>query len=199
MTIMTAAENARLVQNLSDKAFCDAIEIKTLIEVMERRTREIDQRLHNAGAKHAATFVMNSLLTRITLMVAGAYGPVCNEGDKHIRYAFDLLKDPATRAEVAMMGSESELAEAEAKWKICDSDTRLPRIKHFRDKYTAHTSEPNPHLPLPQYDELFPFARETIAVMGKLALATGARTENVDDWDQGNSESAEAFWKPWTE
>ncbi|HYW62259.1 MAG TPA: hypothetical protein VE865_03550 [Bradyrhizobium sp.] len=57
---------------------------------------------------------------------------------------------------------------------------------------------PNPQIPLPEFQELFLFARETTVLLDQLARATGARSEGLDSWDHQAKEQAEAFWGPWS-
>jgi hypothetical protein len=65
-------------------------------------------------------------------------------------------------------------------------------LKQFRHEYTAHLGKPNPPIPLPEFRELFSFARETAVLLDRLARATGSRTEGLDSWDYQVQESAES-------
>lgn len=165
---------------------------------MERQNSNgVNDKLSSSGAATAAIFVRNSLISRITLLVAGAYALSRSKDDLNVRRAFFLMRDPATRREVEQRGSPLELTAAEAQWTACGLDARLGPVKTFRDKYTAHTTDVT-DLPVPRYDELFPFALATTTMMGKLALGTGARSEDVSIWNEEVDRSAMEFWAPWS-
>lgn len=89
---------------------------------------------------------------------------------------------------------EAALVEAEKHFRKCKDDERLVKIKHFRDKYTAHIGEPA-KIPLPLYKELFAFARETVSCIEKIAAATAA-TGTIADPVTSKADAA-LFWKPW--
>jgi hypothetical protein len=86
---------------------------------------------------------------------------------------------------------------AKAHWARCRDDVRLQRLKHFRDRHTAHKSEPDPEIPLPKYEELFSFAEETAKSLTMLSNVIRNRSDNLADWDAELTESATEFWKPW--
>jgi AbiU2 len=182
------------VCDISDRAFVDAIELLHLIEVMQSQNKDhINAKLSAEGAAGAAHAVRNGLLSRIVLFLAGAYA-VPRPGDLHLRRAFDLLQQPAVRAEFELRGSSNDLAEAIRLWAECRGNHSLPKIKHFRDKFTAHLSTPTDDIALPSYEDIFVFARETMRVIEALALGTGARTEPLSDWQPAAAQAADRFW-----
>jgi hypothetical protein len=111
----------------------------------------------------------------------------------HVARAFELLEDLAVKAEIEARGPAACLNESFERWQKLKDDDRLPKIEHFRDKYTAHLGQPNPQIILAQFQELFSFVRETTELLGQLARATGARTEGLDTWDY---QAREAPWSP---
>jgi hypothetical protein len=182
---------------ISNRAFDDAIELLQLIEVMQGQNKDdINAKLSEAGAAGAALVVRNGVQSRIILFLAGAYA-VPRPGDLHLRRAFDLLKQPGVRKELGLRGSPTILDEAEKLWARCKSDHRLPVIKHYRDKFTAHLSTPRDDVALPKYDDVFSFAHETMKAVDTLARGTGARTESLYDWQEESARSAARFWSPW--
>lgn len=197
---MTPAEQryANEAWEMSDKAYVDGIELLHLIELLQRQnTGVVNDKLNAAGAGDAANFIRNAILSRIVLFVAGAYAPA-RRGDLHLKRAFDLLKCPAVFHELGLRGSPKLLDEAKELWTKCSAnDARLAPIKHFRDKFTAHSSEPIKDIRLPPYIDLFGFARDTMIVMDKFARGTGARTEPLSDWQPQAAESSEQFWSIW--
>ena len=179
---------------ISNRAFDDAIELLQLIEVMQGQNKDdINAKLSEAGAAGAALVVRNGVQSRIILFLAGAYA-VPRPGDLHLRRAFDLLKQPGVRKELGLRGSPTILDEAEKLWARCKSDHRLPVIKHYRDKFTAHLSTPRDDVALPKYDDVFSFAHETMKAVDTLARGTGARTESLYDWQEESARSAARFW-----
>ena len=130
-------------------------------------------------------------------MVAGAYAPT-RLGDKHLRQAFELLSDPKIRAAAQNHGNPEALAEAEAMWARLFADPRQEVVKHFRHKYTAHRGKPRADVPLPKYSEFFEIARDTAALMEKLAHGIGGTTETLASRRNELIRSAQEFWRPWT-
>jgi AbiU2 len=195
--VMTSdQQDAADVWTISDEGYMDALELLQLIEVIQgQNSGLVNQKLSIKGAAPAAHVVRNALLSRIVLFVAGAYAPP-RPGDLHLRRAFDLMQKPEVSRQVGMMGSAAILQDAVILWEQCLSDPRLPVIKHFRNKFTAHRSKPQ-DIPLPEYEQLFAFAGDTMNVMDRLAEGTGARTQPLRDWQKEFASSAALFWGPW--
>jgi hypothetical protein len=151
----------------------DGIEIRQIIENLRVQNEGgVNDELSKIDAAQAAMMVRNGLLTRLVLLVSRDYAPTWKH-DMHVARAFELLMDPAVKAEIEMRGPHGSLKEALENWQKLKDDDRLPKIKHFRDKYTAHLGRPNPQIPLPEFQELFSFARETTELLDQLARATG--------------------------
>jgi hypothetical protein len=104
------------------------------------------------------------------------------------------LKDAKVAKEMA---SASDLAEAQKRWLKCCGDNRLKAFLHFRDKYLAHLGEPEPSVAFPTYGDVFALARETTAVIEKLAHAAGVVTLALDTQVPTHKTSAEKFWSVW--
>src|ERR1700719_617813 len=85
-----------------------------------------------------------------------------------------------------------KLADFDAHWAKCRSDQRLPPVKHFRDKYTAHLGEPQ-DIPEGTYRDLFDFGAETAKAMELLALAAGVAVKSVSS-DPGVASTSVEFW-----
>jgi|SRR5665213_13122 len=187
-----------LLNEIAHLGFLDALEIVALIEVMERQNQgRIDGKLSDGGAAAAGIVIRNSLITRITILVARPFGPV-RKGDLHLRRAFDdLLIIPAIRDHIHHIGANSDMLEAERLWIEVDADPLRTKFKHFRDKYTAHLGEPTPGIANPEYIDFFSFARKTTRVMEKLAHATRGTDETLDEHYNDFIQSAQNFWKPW--
>jgi AbiU2 len=169
-----------------------------LLNSFESKTKTALTTLSETEATTAAMIVRNSLFTRLVLLVSRIYAP-SRKDDMHVGRAFELLKDPAVKAEIETRGPVGSLNEAIDTWRRLKADHRLPKVKQFRDKYTAHLGKPNPQIPLPEFQELFAFARETTVLLDQLARAAGTRSEGLDTWDFQVRESAAAFWAPWSQ
>jgi hypothetical protein len=188
-----------IVYEISDNGFVDGIEIRQIIEVLCVQNSEgIDDALSKADAADAAMVVRNGLITRLVLLVSRIYAR-SQEHDMHVGRAFELLKDSAVKTEIETRGPQGSLNEALETWRKLKGDHRLPKVKQFRDKYTAHLGKPNPQIPRPEVQELFSFALETTVLLDQLARATGARTEGLDTWNYQVQESAQAFWAKWSQ
>ncbi len=186
-----------IVYEISDVGFTDGIEIKQLIQLLEIQNNEgVNESLNLNEAGSAGLILRNALISRLVLLISRVYAP-SRDGDMHVGRAFDLLKDKAVRAEIEMRGPTGSLRDAFETWHKLRGDHRLPKIKQFRDKYTAHLGKPKPEIPLPEFRELFSFAADTTKLLDQLARATGAREEGLDSWDDQLLKSAKVFWKPW--
>jgi AbiU2 len=186
-----------IVYEISDVGFTDGIEIKQLIQLLEIQNNEgVNEALNLNEAGSAGLILRNALISRLVLLVSRVHAP-SREHDMHVGRAFDLLKDGAIGAEIETRGPLGSLRDAIETWQKLKGDHRLPKIKQFRDKYTAHLGKPKPEIPLPEFSELFSFARDTTKLLDQLARATGSRCEGLDTWDDQLRESAKTFWKPW--
>jgi len=168
------------VNKISDDGFTDGIEIRQIIELIEvQNTGGINEAISKTEANTAALMVRNSLITRLVLLVSRIYAR-SREHDMHVGRAFELLEDSAVKAEIETRGPQGSLDEALATWRKLKADHRLPKVKQFRDKYTAHLGKPNPQIPVPEFQELFSFARETTVLLDRLYQPAKVVTR---DWD----------------
>jgi hypothetical protein len=127
-----------VVDKISDVGFTDGIEIRQIIELLEvQNNGGINGAISKTEANTAAMMLRNSLITRLVLLVSRIYAPA-REHDLHVGRAFELLRDSAVRAEIETRGSPGSLDEALETWPKLKADHRLPKLKQFRDKYTAH-------------------------------------------------------------
>jgi hypothetical protein len=191
--------SADLVREVAREGFDHAKEILQAIEVMQRyqtlvriKFSLMEARAHNAGAA-----VLNGLIARIYLLVAGSYSRT-RDGDKHLRVAFEILQsDYNIRKQIVGNGTDAELKEAEALWHRLLSDPRLVAFKHFRDKFTAHFATPDPQRDIPSHNDFYGFATETTGLMEKLARATGVTKQSLEELKDAFADSAQQFWNPW--
>lgn len=139
----------------------------------------------------------NAMIGYLTLVVARAYANP-RPGDLHCRVAAELLKKDKTARDIFQTGDAGKLlAQFESHWEKCIGDERLERIKHFRDKYTAHLGEPK-DISEPEYRDLFAFGIATAQALDLLVLTTKVAVKSAT----GNNEalfSAEVFWTRWSQ
>jgi hypothetical protein len=191
---MTSGGAAK-VQVIAQQAHQDGMEILQIIELMERQnTGRINGNLTDSGAARAGTVIRNSLITRLVILVAGAFAPT-RSGDKHLRKGFEEMAVPSVRSQLTM--DQQAFTQAEAIWRKLQSDPRLVTVKHFRDKYTAHSADPKPGVRPPQYDEMFGFANEVAIAMEQFAIGVGITDEKLSETADWRIESAQKFWEPW--
>jgi hypothetical protein len=196
---MTADEIIeKTIKPIAKNAFSDALEILQLIALLKaQNSNGVNKSMSEAGAGRAAMATRNAFIAQLTLLVARAYAKP-RTGDLNVRKAFDLLtKDPRISAKLSKRGLAGRLKSAENMWLLCRDDVRLSPILHFRNKYTAHIAEPDSEISLPRYEDLFSFAIETTKVMQALANGTGAKNDELSDWDDELAGTASEFWKPW--
>lgn len=190
------AHHAEEVRKIADLALGDAVEIISLIELIQRQNAEgINNELNKAGAGRAAMVLRNAMIARLVTLVARAYAPT-RKGDLHVRAAIDLFKDNTTRQIfTSVAGGKDKVAEFEKRWARCHGDHRKPAINEFRDKFTAHLGEPTNSDPA-TYKDLFDFGALTADLMESLALVTGAAVSPIKS-DPDVTACAEKFWQPW--
>ncbi|MBB4261732.1 MULTISPECIES: hypothetical protein [unclassified Bradyrhizobium] len=191
MTVSRAAN----VNVIAREAHQTGVEILQLVELLEKQnTGRINGNLSDSGAARAAITVRNSLITRLVILVAGAFAPT-RSGDKHLRMGFVETADPSVRSQLPM--DKQALAQAEALWTKLQSDSRFATVKHFRDKYTAHSADPKPGMRPPQYGEMFDFAKEVAITMEQFAIGVGITSEKLSETADWRIESTQKFWEPW--
>ena len=196
----TPVDPFMLLHAIAKEGFTDALEICCLIETTERQNAgRVATTLSDRGVGSIGIIIRNSLITRITLLVGRCYGPIHHgKGDRHMRRAFDdVLKNPAVRARIEKQGTQQALIETEAMWNALCDDPQRAQIKHFRDKSTAHLTEPDPNIGNPNYAAFFDFARRTARLMEKLAHASGGTRERIDEHFDDFAVAAQRFWAPW--
>lgn len=192
---MTAA----IVLEIAEKAFIEGLEILQIIELMQKQnTGRINGNLTDGGAARAGVVIRNSLISRLTLLTAGAMSPVNRADDRHVRKAVELLQDPTVRRDVQSMGGQpNRIAQFERLWAELDADPRRTVVKHFRDKWTAHSAVPNPQIRPPTYDEMFAFSKAIAGAIESFAHAVGVTRESHQDTMDEMISASQEFWRPW--
>jgi hypothetical protein len=186
-----------IIKKITTDSFLTAMEILQIVDVLERLNLvPIVENLDRSGAARAAIVVRNSLIARLVTIASGVFSPV-REGDRHLKLAVKLLGDVEARRAIEHVGSSAGLDLALHKWEALEADPRLLILKHFRNKFTAHTAVPIADIPLPQYDEMFAFSREVAALMESFADATGVLPETLSATEPLRIQSARIFWRPW--
>jgi hypothetical protein len=184
---------ADIVREIAEQAMGDAVEITLLIGLLrEQNTGGVNKKLAEASVSQAGMVLRNALIARLVVLIARAYSEP-RKGDRHVRVAADLLKG-ATREIFATGVGAGNLATFDAHWAKCRGDHRLPAIKVFRDKYTAHLGEPKDIETT--YTDLFGFGAETAKLMQALARAVGVAVNPIED-DAALLASPGKFWAPW--
>lgn len=132
------------------------------------------------------------------MIVERAYDPP-RRGDRHLAVAFDLLNNNSVFGEVARRGSLQSLQEAMQLWAAATDHPHRNVLRTFRNKFVAHLSQPPAGVPKPTIIQLFEVAADTAAVWERLAWGTGVTSIALQLQVQAYRESAQAFWRPWTE
>jgi hypothetical protein len=183
------------IEAIAKAAFETGMEILQIIELMERQnTGRINGNLSDSGAARAGITIRNCLTTRLVILVAGAFAQT-RAGDRHLRKGFEDMADPNLRSQLKM--DAQAFSQAEVLWEKLKTDPRHDVIKHFRDKSTAHSADPKPGVPPPQYDQMFDFAKEVATTMEHFAIGVGVTTEVLNDTADWRIESSQKFWGPW--
>lgn len=183
------------IRDIAKIASDDAANILQLIALIERQnTGGTNKTLSEAGAGGAAISVRNAMIAYLVLLISRTYAAP-KPGDRHLCVAVDLLKtNPLARSIFEVGDGAKKVAAFEAHWSKCKGDHRLERIKHFRDKFTAHLGEPK-DVPNPVYSALFAFGRETVKAIALMNFVTNTGDDSITD-DSEARQSADAFWNP---
>ncbi|MFY9958102.1 hypothetical protein [Bradyrhizobium sp.] len=105
-----------VVDKISDGGFVDGIEISQIIEILRVQNEGgVNDELSKTDAAQAAMMIRNGLLTRLVLLVSRVYAPT-RKHDMHVARAFELLMDPAVKAEIETRGPHGSLKEALENW-----------------------------------------------------------------------------------
>jgi hypothetical protein len=190
---MTTSRRAAVAQvrQIGNIALQNALEILLLIELLETQNGNgINESISDAGAGGAGIVVRNSLITRLVLLVSQCCS-IPRPRDLHLERGFDLLEE----ASGDLNHDSQAIAEAQAYFARCKGDARREKVKHFRDKYTAHLGEPKT-TPKPAYKEVYSFARDTVTCIEKFAHAIGIADTLIADQIEAVP-LAVAFWQPW--
>jgi hypothetical protein len=95
---------ARMICDIADIGFTDAIEIRQIIQALELQNRyEISEALLAVGAGYAAVIIRNALIARLVLLVGRVFDASCN-GELHVSRAMELMKDNTIRSEIETRG-----------------------------------------------------------------------------------------------
>jgi hypothetical protein len=159
-------------------------------------TTRVVNGVNAAGVHLAAALIRDAVFTRFHVLVARAFSR-SRDGDLHARRAFDLLKDPLVRDEVAKLGDAAALKEAEARWQRVCGDHRLEAFLHYRDKVLAHLGKIDPDIRMPMFIDTFELTRLTAGALEKLARAAGIVTLDLESQLPAYRASAREFWAPW--
>jgi hypothetical protein len=103
---------AEKVREIAAAAFLDAIDVQIIIETLETgNTPLVAAAVQTVRTDKVVQCIYRSLWTRLLVVVARAYAKA-RQGDLHVQYAFDLLKEPRARSGVESTGNAAVLAEA---------------------------------------------------------------------------------------
>lgn len=164
---------ALTVRDLAMEAFADAIDMLSVIEIIEAGNAPVAVKAVNAAKTDGVVMcIYRALWSRLIVIVARAYSK-SRPGDRHVQQAFEMLKDSAVRTEVEKLGNAAALGEAIALWLKCRGDHRLQAVLDFRDKQIAHWGTPNAQ---PVINDILAVSRATAMAIERLAQGAGAIT-----------------------
>jgi hypothetical protein len=183
---------------LPNTAFFEAIDIRACIEALEASNQpDVSRSLNNARAAHAAELIQKALFGRLLMEVMTAFDPV-RPGDFHLKVGMDLIREEIPRMVVLQRGGKlDDIEAAERCWADCLNFEPLERLRTYRNKFTAHLSDPPDGMKNPIISELFDLARMTAEVAEHLAHGTGIAAISLESQVIPFRESSRAFWEKW--
>ena len=182
---------------MAHRGYLDGIDTLACIEILERgNSPKVIEQIIAAGAGEAAGLIRDSLFGRVHMNVMRAYDPV-RKGDNHRRVAFEIVRKPGGLDLAPTKRQRADLTKAIKLWNGADADPRLKILRHLRNKFVAHLSEPNKQIPIPRIRELFGFAKKTCEIWERLSFGTGVVMIELSHQTEAYSESAESCWAVW--
>jgi hypothetical protein len=117
--------------------------------------------------------------------------------DYHLRVAIELLDDEAVFNAIAEKGNSQKLSDAIKQFHHLETDPRLKKLLHIRNKRAAHLSEVDPNIESPLNHEILSFADDTGQVAETLVHGTGLITLSLASQMVAHGRSAQSFWDKW--
>lgn len=189
----TAIANAE-VRKIISGALIDAQEIFVLIELLrQQNSGSINDSLNKVNAGGSGITIRNALISRLVLLTARCYSPV-RKGDRHLHRGIDILADTSIR--LSFSNNQTLIQDAIDRFKKHKTDPRQQRLKHFRDKFTAHISEPLNDVSLLTYTDLFEISDLTAQCIEDVSVSLKLFDSSIREAAKAD-QLAGAFWKPW--
>jgi hypothetical protein len=190
------ADDWETVRTIATRHYMEGIDILASIATLERgNDPTVVAEVKTAKAGDAALLIQKALFGRVHLATMRCFDPERN-GDEHLAVAVRLLKKPDVLA-VASSYGRPYLGQLISEFDRLSADPRLNELRHYRNKFVAHLSKPNPSTNLPQIKHLLGFAEETAHMMELLAFGTEVVLIKLDVQVEAYRESADAFWGRW--
>jgi hypothetical protein len=189
-------KSERVIQ-VATHAFFSAINYHACIGIFETGTnQDLWQAIDEEGAKKTFDIIRSAIFHRVILDVTREFSPV-RANDYHLRVAIELLDNKEVFNAIAEKGEPQKLLEAIKQFDRLESDPRLRKMIHIRNKMTAHLSDLDPNIANPLNHEIISFADDTSQVAEALVHGTGIITLSLASQMVAHGRSAQFFWDKW--
>lgn len=149
-----------LVIEVAKQVFLTAIDNHACVALIETGNNEsVWRKLTRQGADRAAKIIRVSLFMRLVIQTMREFAPV-RPNDYHLRVGIDLLQEQPILDYFSSRGCAANLQDAINSFKLLESDERLKRLMHMRNKNAAHLSATNPNIPKPQILDVETFVHD---------------------------------------
>ena len=170
----------------------DAIGARECFRVMQRKTVINSFR---EGRGPVPMLLRGALLERMVMAFARMLDPPKTDKDS-LNHAFELLRDPSTRAAVAASGDERRLVAAMETWaRLSHRRKLLSRIKGLRDYWIAHTITSKWGSDKTELRDLLAVERAMRSVIEDLSAGCGLTTVSIDAVAKVKRDQAVDFWR----
>jgi len=186
----------RVIQ-VATSGFTQAIDIAACVSLLGYSNRpDVDEALEKSGAAMAAGIVQKALFQRLLLWTMVAFDPV-RRGDYHLRAGIEQLADSNVMTAIAARGDRKRLRRAISLFAAIDGTSKVERLRHIRNKESAHRSARDPNITPASIRDLFEVASTVSRVAEDLANGAGVVSLSLESQLVKPIDSAIAFWRPW--
>lgn len=147
------------------------------------------------GKGQAPVLVRSAMLESLVLGLNRMVERASTDRDT-LEKVFALLDQPGVFSEVASYGDASKLRAATEEWGRLERAKVLPKLRHLRDHYMAHTiSKKWGRKPNPEFGETMKIARRVFKLVENLAAGCGADMASETATRQVWRTLSRDFWK----
>jgi hypothetical protein len=182
----------------AEDGYNDANTILAMIEILERSNApHFIKKISQSKAGIAFGILRTAAFQQIHLLVVRAFDPVNKPDDMHLRAAIEFLRKQNQSNDTNEICSWTYVDCSIDLFDKANSDERLSKLKHMRNKQIAHWARYDEDIPRPLIRDLFDFAKDTCLIWEKLSFGAQWCSIELEHKIPHYKEAAEALWSRW--